>query len=96
MKFNWLKPFPGAYLTLKPVFSRIKTQKSTIFLEEKGIFGGTPKNVGEFRNLGDFLKNVGDFLKNVGDFLKNVGDNFRNLGVLYLTAWRSSKRRKEE
>ena len=75
-------------MTLKPVFSRIKTQKSTIFLEEKGIFGGTPKNVGEFRNLGDFLKNVGDFLKTLGDFFENVGDNFRNVGVLYLTDWR--------
>jgi len=29
--------------------SRIRRPKSTIFLEETGFFGGTQKNVGEFR-----------------------------------------------
>lgn len=28
MKFNWLKPFPGAYLTLKPDFIIITRRKT--------------------------------------------------------------------
>ena len=29
MKFNWLKPFPGAYLTLKPDFSISSSSQTT-------------------------------------------------------------------
>ena len=72
------------------LISRIRRPKSTIFLEETGFFGGTQKNVGEFR------KYLGDFLKTLGDFLEKVGDNFRNIGVFYLTAWRRMKKRREK
>jgi len=59
--------------------SRIRRPKSTIFLEKTGFFGGTQKNVGDFR------KNVGLFPKNDGHFRKNVGD-------FYLTARRRMKK----
>ena len=78
------------YLAIVPknsVFiSRIRRPKPTIFLEKTGFFGGTQKNVGEFR------KYLGDFLKTLGDFLEKVGDNFRNIGVFYLTARRRMKK----